>query len=79
MTRVGHNLLDTMWPWNGVSGTGAQGDRPPGVPPGGGLAPSSIVTSPPASPTVRDMIDYQGKVNLANRQGFDYDDVPFQL
>jgi hypothetical protein len=28
---------------------------------------------------VRDMLDYQGVVTLADRMGFDYDDVPFEL
>jgi hypothetical protein len=32
-----------------------------------------------ASPTVRDMIDFQGVVSLANRLGFGYDDVPFEV
>jgi len=76
-TRIGHNRLDTMWPWNGVKGTtGGISDRPPDAP-GGGLAPSVIVAAPAASPTVGEMIDWQGKLTTATRMGFDYDDVRF--
>ena len=69
---VGHRLNDTMWPWNGITGS----PRPPSAP-GGTLATSPIVGAPGSSPVVRDMLDYQGKINPANRLGFDYDDVPF--
>lgn len=72
-TRVGHNLLDTMWPWNGVITSPR-----PNTAPGGDLARSIIAASPPPKPTVGDMIDYQGKINAANFQGFDYDDIPFE-
>lgn len=69
-TRVGHNLQDTMWPWNGVTG----GTRPPTAP-GGAMAASPCVSAPGAQPRVRDSIDYQGVINSAARLGFDYDDV----
>lgn len=69
---VGHRLPDTMWPWNGVTTP----PRPPTAP-GGTLAASTIVGAPGLQPRVRDMLDYQGVIDPVNRQGFDYDDVPF--
>lgn len=70
--RIGHNLGDSMWPWNGITG----GMRP-STAPGGGLSASPCVTAPGAQPRVRDSLDYQGGVNPAARLGFDYDDVRF--
>jgi tyrosinase len=69
---VGHNLPDTMWPWNGVTG----GSRPPTAP-GGAMAASSCVSAPGTQPRVRDSLDYQGAINAVSRLGFDYDDVTF--
>lgn len=69
---IGHNLPDTMWPWNGITGP----PRPPTAP-GGPLAPSSVVTAPGPSPRVRDTLDFQGRISAAACMGFDYDDVPF--
>jgi tyrosinase len=70
-TRIGHNLNDTMWPWNQMTGF----PRPNTAP--GGTFPNSLTTRAPGpTPTVRDMIDYQGLVDPARRLGFDYDDVP---
>jgi tyrosinase len=69
---IGHNLSDTMWPWNGVTG----GSRPPTAP-GGTLASSPGISGPGLHPRVRDLLDYQGAVSAASRMGFDYDDVPF--
>lgn len=69
---VGHNLPDTMWPWNGITGP----PRPPTAP-GGTLASSPCVNAPGLSPRVRDSLDFQGRVNAAACMGFDYDDVPF--
>jgi tyrosinase len=69
---VGHNLPDTMWPWNGITG----GTRPPTAP-GGAMAASPCVSAPGPQPQVRDCLDYQGIVNSVSRMGFDYDDVPF--
>jgi tyrosinase len=71
-TRVGHNLEDTMWPWNGVTG----GLRPLTAPRKPFHA-SPVVSGPPAKPSVGDMIDYQGLLGGAP-SGFDYDDVPFE-
>ena len=69
---IGHNLPDTMWPWNGITG----GSRPPTAP-GGAMAASPCVSAPGPQPRVRDSLDYQGSVNAVSRLGFDYDDVPF--
>lgn len=71
-SRVGHNLNDTMWPWNGVVGA----PRPPTAP-GGTLASSPTTAAPGGSPRVRDCIDYQGRLANPARIGFDYDDVAF--
>ena len=71
--RVGHNLADTMWPWNLV----VTPPRPI-VAPGGALAPSLETPLPGASPTVASMIDHLG-VHDTRGLGFAYDDVPFEL
>jgi tyrosinase len=70
--RVGHNLPDTMWPWNGVTTPPR-----PSTAPGGSLAASPCVSAPGGQPVVRQMLDFQGRVSFASRLGFDYDDVPF--
>ena len=69
---VGHNLTDTMWPWNGVTGA----PRPPTAP-GGAMAASPSATAPGPSPRVQSSLDYQGTINALSRLGFDYDDVRF--
>jgi len=69
---IGHNLPDTMWPWNGITG----GTRPPTAP-GGAMAPSPYLSAPGPQPRVRDCLDYQGVVNALSYMGFDYDDAPF--
>ncbi|MFN0130077.1 MAG: tyrosinase family protein [Verrucomicrobiales bacterium] len=69
---VGHNLPDTMWPWNGITG----GTRPPTAP-GGAMATSPCATAPGPQPEVRACLDYQGRINTIARMGFDYDDVRF--
>lgn len=72
--RIGHNLEDTMWPWNGMTGN----ERPSTAP--GGEFPSSPSTAAPGlTPTVRSMIDYQGVHAPGVHLGFDYDDVPFEV
>jgi tyrosinase len=68
---IGHNLPDTMWPWNGVTGA----PRPPTAP-GGTLASSPCVSAPGPQPRVRDCLDYHGVINATSHMGFDYDDVP---
>jgi tyrosinase len=69
---VGHNLTDTMWPWNGVTTP----PRPPTAP-GGAMAASPCVSAPGPQPWVQSSLDYQGAVNAQSREGFDYDDVRF--
>lgn len=69
----GHNLTDTMWPWNGVTG----GWRPPTAP-GGTFATSPTADAPGPQPLVASTLDYQGRIAFENRLGFDYDDVPFE-
>jgi tyrosinase len=69
----GHNIADTMWPWNGITTPPR-----PATAPGGNLVASALTTAPGPSPTVRSMIDYQG-VNGGAYLGFDYDDVPFEM
>ena len=69
---IGHNLPDTMWPWNGVTGA----PRPPTAP-GGAMAASPTVSAPGPTPQVRSSLDYQGVVSAGSRLGFDYDDVRF--
>jgi tyrosinase len=70
--RIGHNLPDTMWPWNGAISF----PRPP-IAPGGALASSPCTAAPGPQPRVRDSLDYQGTISATTRMGFDYDDVPF--
>jgi tyrosinase len=72
--RIGHNLNDTMWPWNQVKTV----PRPPTAP-GGSFPASPTEIAPGLEPTVGDMIDYQGVNDLGNRLGFDYDDFPSLL
>jgi len=69
---VGHNLDDTMWPWNGVTTP----PRPPTAP-GGAMAASPCVSAPGPQPQVKSSLDYQGSINAVSREGFDYDDVRF--
>ena len=71
--RVGHNLVDTMWPWNGVVAAPR-----PATAPGGSLAGSACVSAPGPQPRVRDCFDYQGGVMPTARLGFDYDDVRYR-
>jgi tyrosinase len=68
--RVGHNLPDTMWPWNQVMTR----PRPPSAP-GGSFPDSPVVSAPGREPRVADVFDYQGVVDPAHRLGVDYDDV----
>lgn len=71
-TEVGHNLHDTMWPWNNVTGRPRPTNAPrtpfPAVP---------TARAPGEAPTVGDMIDYQGLLDDSSDVGFSYDDVPY--
>ncbi|AXW61821.1 tyrosinase [Ralstonia solanacearum] len=68
---AGHNLKDTLWPWNGI----VTPPRP-STAPGGPMAGSSCVSAPGFNPLVSDMLDFQGVVNSSAKLGFAYDDVP---
>jgi tyrosinase len=70
--RIGHNIPDTMWPWNRDTSP----PRPPTVP-RAAFTPSGLVGAPGKQPTVGSIIDYQGRFDPSKRLGFDYDDVPF--
>jgi tyrosinase len=69
---IGHNLPDTMWPWNGI----ITPPRPPTAP-GGAMAASLCASAPGAQPQVQSSLDYQGSVSAPSRLGFDYNDVAF--
>ena len=69
--RIGHNLGDTMWPWNGITTPPR-----PNFALGGTMAPSAWLTAPGPQPKVRDCFDYQGAIDPANNMGYSYDDVP---
>ena len=71
--RIGHNALDTMWPWNDVR-TNPRPQTAPRTP----FPISELSAAPGTTPTVASMIDYQGVISPANQLGFDYDDVPFE-
>ena len=62
---IGHNLPDTMWPWNGITTP----PRPPTAP-GGSLAASPCVSAPGPQPRVSQSLDYQGNVNAVSRLPF---------
>ena len=68
----GHNLNDTMWPWNGIITPPR-----PSFAPGGAMATSPCVPVPGPKPRVSDCIDYRGAISAAAILGFDYDDVQF--
>ena len=82
---LGHNLFDTMWPWDGITGW-KPGDvkaarRPPTAE--FGLFPASPVAglwpSAPTKPHPADVIDYQGMVDAGDDLGYGYDDVPYGI
>jgi tyrosinase len=69
---IGHNLRDTMWPWNNQRG----GLRPLNAP----RTPFPVVPTAPwpgPAPMVGDMIDYHGLRNAGSAMNFAYDDVPY--
>jgi tyrosinase len=67
---AGHNLDDSLWPWNGIITPPR-----PSTAPGGDMAPSPCVTAPGPKPVVRAMLDYQGRITTTAPLGFSYDDV----
>ncbi|MBC7916144.1 MAG: tyrosinase family protein [Pyrinomonadaceae bacterium] len=85
--HIGHYLNDTMWPWNGITGTYTgtgtilPGNRPTTAP--GGPFPNALSYpfAPVSNPKPFDMINYKNvtTINTINGGlGFCYDDVPFQ-
>ena len=65
----GQAVLDTMWPWNGVTSP----PRPSTAP--GGFFPLQFgLNAPPTNPRPADAIDYEASSGM----GFAYDDVPFK-
>jgi tyrosinase len=71
---IGHNLGDTMWPWDNDTDF----PRPDNAP----RTPFPVVPTAPApgsKPTVGDMIDFQGVLNDTSNLGFAYDDVPYEI
>ncbi|WP_081675054.1 tyrosinase family protein [Daejeonella oryzae] len=85
--HIGHYLNDTMWPWNGItgtytgSGTVLSGNRPTTAP--GGAFPNALSypLAPVANPKPFDMINYRNVSTITSINsglGFCYDDVPFQ-
>jgi tyrosinase len=73
-TPIGSYASDTMWPWNGVTGTPR-----PATAPGGPFPPSSTYpNTPPVQPRPLNSIDYRTNPpgNFAG-MGFSYVDVPF--
>ena len=66
---IGHNLPDTMWPWNGRTGS----PRPPTAP--AVRWPRRPAQRAGTAAGVRSQLDFQGVVSAASRMGFDYDDV----
>lgn len=85
--HIGHYLNDTMWPWNGITGTYTgtgtilPGNRPTTAP--GGIFPNALSypLAPVSSPRPLDMVNYKNVTNINainGGLGFCYDDVPFQ-
>lgn len=84
VTNLGHNLKDTMWPWDGTKGRVVidklgKGNHPPqnSFFPFPKAAVTSLWPSADAKPTPGDMIDYLGMAPHRLPLGFCYDDVPF--
>jgi hypothetical protein len=77
----GHSLMDTMWPWDGTSGSGGGNFGATRPPRSYGKFPAAAISGlwpgAPASPRVADMIDYAGLAADRLDMGFAYDDVPF--
>ena len=73
-TDLGHNLGDTIWPWNNARTPPRPSSAPRTPFPASGSAPG-----PGASPKVGDMIDYHGMLRESAYTGFAYDDVPYGI
>ena len=77
--RIGHNLQDTMWAWNQVTGNLSTQNPRPTTAPGGNFPDSPLFSAPGWTPTIGDMIDYQGARDASRCLGFEYDSVPFDF
>jgi tyrosinase len=69
---IGHNLLDTLWPWDD--------DTTPPRPASAPRSPFPVVITAPApgsAPTLGDMIDYAGVRDPGSDMNFGYDGVPY--
>ena len=71
-TLIGHNLRDSMWPWDDDTNPPRPGNAPRTPFPDGPMA-----QAPGPTPSVGEMIDYQGDLNETAYLGYGYDDVPF--
>ena len=68
---IGHNLPDTMWPWNGITG----GPRPPTAP-GGAHGPVAVrQRAGTVAARARQRWTTKASSALRRTMGFDYDDV----
>lgn len=79
--RLGHFANDTMWPWDGTTGTVIPGDpltTRPATAPGGALPASIGGWGPRAQPRPGDVINLDRWSLLGvSGLGFGYDDVPY--
>ena len=71
-TLIGHNLQDTMWPWDDDR-TFPRPDTAPRTP----FPVVATAEAPGPTPTVGDMIDYAGVRDPASDMNFGYDGVPY--
>jgi tyrosinase len=71
--RIGHRLGDTMWPWNGITGSPR-----PSTAPGGPFPPTTATIAPGQTPKVQAMLDHLAVIG-GDPLGYAYDDVPFEL
>ena len=85
--HIGHYLNDTMWPWNGITGTYTgsgtiyPGERPINAPGGSFPEALSFISAPLVFPQPYQMVDYKNnRISTITNSGlgFCYDDVPFQ-
>jgi tyrosinase len=71
-TLIGHNLRDTLWPWDDDTNP-PRPNNAPRTP----FSDGPMAQGPGATPTVGDMIDYHGLLKQTAYLGYGYDDVPF--
>jgi Common central domain of tyrosinase len=78
----GHNLRDTMWPWDGITGgvNKVYAERRPEkaeLSPFPRSAVPGLWPAADAKPRPADVIDYAGVIDRSMDLGYGYDDVPF--